>query len=53
MKKPTKKQLKKAGVFCAKIAIGDYLGAAQDLSFNSTFVVKITQSETESEAITS
>ncbi len=50
MRKPSREQLKKAGVICAKIAIGDYWGAAQDLSQNSLIFVKPARPEQEAEA---
>ncbi len=50
MRKPSKEQLKKAGVFCAKIALGDYWGAAQDLNYNSSFISRLTRPDSEAEA---
>ncbi len=50
VRKPSKEQLRKAGVICAKIAVGDYWGAAQDLSYNSTIISRLTHLDSEAEA---
>jgi hypothetical protein len=50
VRKLSREQLKKAGVFCAKIAVGDYWGAAQDLSYNSAFISRMTHHQSDGEA---
>ncbi len=43
MRRPTREQLRKAGVLCVKLATGDYLGAVQDFSHNIAFISRITR----------